>query len=550
MDAAPNSPAKVILKLIRRICFRCGLIPVVCLLTGCVSGLIPATEPSVSVDRYHDRGRSPVTDTVSDVEVGLDVDQVPIHQILTTVTTLSNPVIEAPSAAAFDGGPDPAAVVPVSNSIVCDSAEITAAATSPVVDTYRADPVTEPSGSWTLSTLQDLALQNNPAIQQASAAAGRADGIHNQTGLRPNPTLGYSAEEIGNGGSAGLHGLFVSQMFVRGEKLAWNRQVVGHEVQMLRWSKNIQRQRVLTDVRLHYITVLVAEQRLDLMHAFRQVARQGVRISRQRVAAKFAGRPDILQSEIQLSQVDLAIKQTELQREAAWQQLAVVVGLPNLARQTLQGNLELSSRTMDLDNTLAELLAHSPQFTAARHRVSRAQANLRRQQVQKIPNITARLGTGHDAETDSAYANVQLSIPIPVHNRNQGNVHAAWAEYCEATQNIRRLKMQIRRDLTVQMLDYQSAKSAVEQYRDVILPKAKETLNLMKQAQAGGEYNFLRVLTARRALYDASIEYVDARSKAAVADATIDGLLLVNGLNHPVSTSLSTGLRGQALSQQ
>ena len=49
---------------------------------------------------------------------------------------------------------------------------------------------------WTLQELQNLALQNNPAIKQASAAASEADGVHNQTGLRPNPRIGYFANDI------------------------------------------------------------------------------------------------------------------------------------------------------------------------------------------------------------------------------------------------------------------------------------------------------------------------------------------------------------------
>ena len=403
---------------------------------------------------------------------------------------------------------------------------------------------------WTLQELKSLALQNNPAVKQASAAASEADGVHNQTGLRPNPTVGYFADEIGNAGQAGLHGAFVSQIFVRGDKLRWNEQVVGHEVQMRRWNEKAQRQRVLTDVQIHYATALAAQQRLQLTQAFRKVAEQGVKISEQRVEARFAGRADILQSEMQLSQIDLAIRQTELQLDAAWKQLAAVAGLPQLARRPLQKNPEPPTKKNNSDDALSELLSSSPLLAAAQHRVSRAKASLQRQQVQKTPNVTAQLGTGHDYSTGDAFANVQLSVPLPAHNHNHGNIHAAWSEYCEATQNIRRLKMQIRRDMAGEMRDYESAMAAVEQYRDVIIPKAKETLDLMKQAQAGGEYDFLRVLTARRSFYDASINCVNAYQTLAVADAKINGQLLTGGLNGTIETPLSTGLRGQALSQQ
>ena len=422
-------------------------------------------------------------------------------------------------------------------------------ATVSAVDVGRADENSD-SDNWNLQDLQNLALQHNPAILQAKAAASRADGIHNQTGLRPNPRIGYSAQEIGNEGARGLHGAFVSQLFVRSGKLALNELVVGHEVQMRRWNEKVQRQRVLTDVQLHFVAALAAQRRLELTRAFRLVVEQGVQIARQRVEAKFAGRADILQSENQLSRIDLAIRQTKLQQSAAWQQLAAVVGLPDLSPGTLQGSLELNEHITNQDDVLSRLLTDSPLLAMARYRVSRARADLQRQQVQKTPNLTAQLGTGHDGSTGDAFANLQFSLPLPAHNRNQGNIHAAGAELCEATQNVRRLRLQIRRDLAVEMRDYESAMAAVEQYRDVIIPRAKETLELMKLAQAGGQYNFLRVLTARRAFFDATISCVDASEQLAIADARIRGFLLTGGLSSPVKTPLSTGLRGQTLSQQ
>ena len=403
---------------------------------------------------------------------------------------------------------------------------------------------------WTLEALQHLALQHNPAIRQAAATASQADGAHNQTGLKPNPTAGYFAEEIGNEGAAGLHGAFVSQTFVRGKKLEWNQQVVGHEVQIRRWNAKVQKQKVLTDIKVHFLAALAAQQKLELTKEFRKVAAKGVETFDQRVKARFAGRADLLQSQVQLSQVDLSIRQTELEVDVAWNQLVAVAGIPALSRGQLHGEFDSTASDLDLDGTLQRILGQSPQMSAAQYRVSRAQANLNRQQVQKVSNVTAQVGAGHDDGTGDAFANLQLSIPVPVHNRNQGNVHAAWAEYCAATQNVKRLKMQLRRRLASEHQKYLAAAAAVQQYRDQILPRAEETLKLMQKAVDSGEYDFLRVLTARRAYFDASIIYVNSLRDLAQADAIINGMLLTGGLDAPVSTPLSNGLRAQALSQQ
>jgi outer membrane protein, heavy metal efflux system len=100
------------------------------------------------------------------------------------------------------------------------------------------------------------------------------------------------------------------------------------------------------------------------------------------------------------------------------------------------------------------------------------------------------------------------------------------------------------------MREYQVADATVRRYEGTILPKAQEALELMQEARDAGEFDFLRVLTARRAYFDANIKYVVESGQLAQANAKIDGLLLMGGLSDVASYDGDDGLRGQALSGQ
>jgi len=402
----------------------------------------------------------------------------------------------------------------------------------------------------TLQAIEELAIANNPAIQQANAASARAGGIRAQVGLKPNPSIGYFGEEIGNEGAGGLHGVFISQTFVRGDKLAWNQQVVGHDVNAMNWQIETQRHRVRTDIRVAFYNALAAQKRLDLARDFRRVAEEGVSVSEERVVAKVGTRPDVLQSQIQLNEVDLSIQQAEFELSASLNELAALAGVSDLGSTTLTGELKTGLDSRNTESEFAQIVSASPQLAAAQARVDRARANIQRQQVQPIPNVTAQLGAGGDDGTGNAFANVQLSLPVPVHNRNQGNIRAAQAEYCAATQNVQRIRQSIRLDLAQVMREFNIAKATVQQYEKSILPKAEETLKLMQEARDAGEFDFLRVLTARRAYFDANLRYVTAMSQLAQANAKIDGLLLTGGLSNAVTYGVGDDLRGQALSGQ
>ena len=72
----------------------------------------------------------------------------------------------------------------------------------------------------------------------------------------------------------------------------------------------------------------------------------------------------------------------------------------------------------------------------------------------------------------------------------------------------------------------------------------------VQQAVDVGEFDFLRVLTARRAYFEANLKYVTALTDLAQANAQIEGLLLTGGLNDIESPGVSSGLRGAALTGQ
>ena len=98
--------------------------------------------------------------------------------------------------------------------------------------------------------------------------------------------------------------------------------------------------------------------------------------------------------------------------------------------------------------------------------------------------------------------------------------------------------------------DYESTAAAVEQYRQMILPKAEETLKLSEEAYAAGEFGFLQVLVARRTYFESNLEYVIAQSNLAQSEAYLQGLALSGGLSNTRDTEFDSGLRDQSLSGQ
>ena len=355
----------------------------------------------------------------------------------------------------------------------------------PFVDLSMVSLERAAESGFSLEELIGMALFSNPAITQAESAVAQASGVHYQVGLKPNPTVGYFGQEIGNDQSGGQHGIFASQTIVRGDILHWNSCVASHDVNRLKWEVEAQRRRVETDVRIGFYRALAAQQRLQRAEEFRINAFAAVTVAKQRLDAAEGTKPDLLQSELLVDEIDLSIRQSELEWEAAWAELAAMIGRPSLQPNDLVGDFVVDEG-LDVAAMIEEAIAASPDLSAARARIDRARTNLQRQQNQVVPNIDVQLGFGIDDSSNDAFANVQLGMPVPVHNRNQGNIAAAQAEYVAATQNLKRLELRLRRDMAGVYRRYKNSAVAIKKYEDTMLPRAQEALTLVEKAQQAG----------------------------------------------------------------
>lgn len=409
--------------------------------------------------------------------------------------------------------------------------------------------VPEQADGVTLEAIQELALTNNPSIRAMSATAQAESDYQYQVGRKANPQVGYMANQLADQ-NTDQHLFYVQQQFVTAGKLELNQNVLGHSAEAYRWEVESQRYRVMTDVRLKFLQALVAQRQMELIDSFSTVLAKGTSLAERRIKGMEGTRTDLLQSEIQLNEVEVMRQQAEYRWKAAWQEMVAAAGVPDMSASRLKGELDPKVGALVWDDVYGNLLATSPELRAAESRVRQAQCNLSRQEVQAIPNITANLQSGVDNTTGSGMIQLQVGAPIPVYNKNNGNISAAYNEFSRATHEAKRVEMTLKTRLAQVSQEYDSAKFAVERFEQQILPKAKETLELAEQAYEAGEYSFIQTLIARRTYFNSNMEYLTSLGNLAQAHAKVDGLLLTGALDPSSSSALGDTLRGETLSQQ
>lgn len=408
---------------------------------------------------------------------------------------------------------------------------------------------TDALGGMTLMELQVLAIENNPTIQAMAATTQKAAGYRTQVGLRPNPIVGYQAVQLGDQGTD-QHTLFIERQFIRGGKLELNRKVLNEALRAQRFEFDAQQIRVLTDLEIKFFEVLAAQRRIELITEFGGVVEKGMELSETRFRAQEGTKVDVLQAKIQKNEIDLARQQAAITLTTAWTELAAIVGAPDLPLMHVLGELPKQAEPLDWSSRASEMVVSSPEMQAAHARIARARANLTRQGVQAIPNVTAQIAAGVDNSTNSGLINLQIGAPLPINNRNQGNISAAQAEYCRTVKEAERIELSIKARLAAISREYDSALAAVEQFSREILPSAMESLLLADESYKAGESSFVQVLVARKTFFDSNISFLGAQAQLAQARVRVEGCTLTGALDSVVDESGDDGLRDQALDQQ
>ncbi|HEV3481123.1 MAG TPA: TolC family protein [Candidatus Acidoferrales bacterium] len=405
-----------------------------------------------------------------------------------------------------------------------------------------ADQIPSAAIALTLEQLQQMALQNNPTLRQAQAQIRAAAGRTLQAGLWPNPTVGYTSEEI-RGGSfgGGQQGVFVQQDVILGGKLGLERKIFAEEGKQSEAEADEQRLRVENGVRIAFYQSLAAQQMVQTRMKLSELAKDAVETTQQLFNVGQADQPDLLEAQVEADESELALTASQQDQQRAWRVLTALVNVPTMPLTRLEGNLE-DLPSIDPDQTLQTILRDSPAMKIAQLSVTRADAALARAKREIVPDLSLRAGIRNDLEsletvprTVGPVGFAEVGVNLRLFNRNQGNIQAAKADQEGATLNVQRVSLVLRQMAAPVLQNYISSRAVADKYKTTTLPTAQRAYELYMQRYREGAAAYPQVLIAQRTLFQLQTNYVSALENVWMNAVTLQGLLLTDGLDLPAA---------------
>lgn len=393
--------------------------------------------------------------------------------------------------------------------------------------------------SLNLSSLQQLATDNSPVIRLAAADVEKARGAAIQAGLYPNPTLGYESDSMGTARTAGYNGVFFSQEFVTADKLTLAQNAAMMEMKASEAELRKARITLATAVRRGYFRVLIAQEKLKFATALAGLSEEVYRAQIDLVAVGESAPYEPLQLRVFAVQSRNLVTQARNDLESQWRQLAAAAGVPQLTRSHVTGAVDSTISVPDYDQAVAFLLQQHTDIRAARARISRATCALRLQQVTPIPNVSLYSALQHDDTTplSNFAANIQLSVPVPLFDRNQGNITSAHAELVRANQDLVDTQNRLMAQFAGIHADFATSRIVAESYRTDLLPDQVRAYRGVHERfrVEGGTIDFSQLVVAQQQLSTIVTSYLDALTnqwESAINQAEIlqiDDLMAMGG---------------------
>jgi len=388
------------------------------------------------------------------------------------------------------------------------------------------DPSTEidEATGTTLGELTFVAQTTNPALREASARVGAAQGNAVQVGLPPNPTLYTSSPQWA--GSISQYNVFVGQDFITAGKLKLNRAAAYRAVEQAQLDFTRTRFEVLTNVRRQFYITAAAQRRTEVLRQLVQLAGRSRDVGKKLLDAGESNIADATLLDIELDKAEMAFRNSQATLAAARKQLAAVVGVPEMEIGELSFDLGVPLPEYEYEAVRLGVVDRNALAASAAVEIQRMQLQLRRAIVEPRPNFNIQAGYQYSMEdplNDQGYG--QFSMAVPLWNRNQGGIRAAQAETVRAAAGLQRVENELSQQTAAALGSYLAATERTAIYEQKILPKAREVFKINGSLFEQGQTDFLRLLQTQRTLIEADLGYVDAQETRWTSAATIAGLL-------------------------
>ncbi len=381
-----------------------------------------------------------------------------------------------------------------------------------------------------LDELEQMAAERSPLVYQAAADVEAARGVAIQVGTYFNPQVSYQADNVNTGRTAGYQGINISQTIATGGKLQLARAAACVDVENAELALRKVHYDLATQVRSNYFALLVAREKVKINRALVELADGVYRTQIARVKAGEAAPYEPLQLRVLAVQARAQLLQTDNDSQAAWRRLAATLNAPDMPPAEVAGRADAPVPQITHDEAANRIIESHTNLAIAQNSVTKSRLQVRLARITPwVPNIDTATVIQKDYTTPpfGTTVNIQAGIPLPLFDRNRGNIMAAEAGLLRARHDYDRARNELLTSLADIFSRYQTSSVTLGLYRSqILLDQVRAYRSIYERYQQQPDaVSFNDVVTAQQTLASTVAAYMQALGDQWQAAVDLAGLL-------------------------
>lgn len=387
-------------------------------------------------------------------------------------------------------------------------------------------PLVEPAAPLTLAQAVGLALEGNPTLAAARREIEATEAQVLQGSLRPNPEFIIQSEDASRPSRTSAVELGLPFETANKRELRVRSADLGRQVAVTELASR--ELRVRTAVVAAFFDVLAAQELAALAVDSVRLAQRATDIAAKRVAAGKVSPVEETRARVAEAGVRVALTQAESELRNARRRLSTLWGNPAPQFFAAEGEIDRLPPAPE-PAVVEQRLANSPLLLRAQRELERRGSLVSLEQARAVPDFQVNVGLRRSLEVPGNLALLGVQVPLPVANRNQGNILEALRREDKARDELRAVQLSLSSDALQALERVQARRAESELLRADVLPGARSAYEAATIGFENGKFSFLEVLDAQRTLFAAKSQYLNALANFHRALSELESLLGAEG---------------------
>jgi cobalt-zinc-cadmium efflux system outer membrane protein len=384
-------------------------------------------------------------------------------------------------------------------------------------ESFSAVPVPPPAVRLSLSEAMALFIKENLDLLIAKYGIDSHKGQEITARLFPNPVLQIGTlASFTQGNTAGNSGAFatqVQQLFELAGKRGYRIESAGFGVRTAEADFEDAVRQLGFTIKDSYYRVLVAQRRLALAEENRDRFARILDVNTIRFKKGYIAEVDLIRIRLQVVDFQSQVIEAIQEGESARAELRQLLRLSPVTKLELTTEMDYRRVDPDMGKLRSVALEVRPDIKSRRAALSQREADLKLAKAFRIPDVT--VGAGYSVQGPRGPDNQQmgilnLGVPLPLFNRNQGGIVQAEVGVQSAQAELDRTVNQVENQVDVAYRNLLQSRRLVEAYLAGVLEDARSTFTIVERAYERGGATILDLLDAARTSRTIQQNFIEA----------------------------------------